>query len=244
MTINTMEELYGRVHSFQSMGTLDGPGVRSVVFMQGCPLRCCYCHNPDTWETVGGALTGAGALFQRVRRYKGYFGARGGVTVSGGEPLLQAAFVRRFFSLCREDKIHTALDTSGCLLDGEARALLDLCDLVLLDLKFTTEEAYRAHTGGTLAATLRFLDELEKRKIPVWVRQVIAPGLNDDEENIGRLGRLISPYSCVEKVELLPFRRLCLEKYQAMGIPFPMGDTPEADPEMVARLQALVRLAK
>lgn len=239
-----MEELYGRVHSFQSMGTLDGPGVRSVVFLQGCLLRCCYCHNPDTWERAGGVRTGAGALFQRVRRYKGYFGARGGVTVSGGEPLLQAAFVRRLFSLCRGDGIHTALDTSGCILDEEARALLDVCDLVLLDLKFTTEEAYRAHTGGSLAKTLGFLDELEKQKIPVWIRQVIVPGFNDDEESIGRLNSLIAPYSCVERVELLPFRRLCLEKYQEMGIPFPMGETPEADPLAVARLQSLVRLAK
>ena len=206
----------GRVHSFQSLGTLDGPGLRSVVFLQGCPLRCGFCHNPDTWDFSGGEAMEAADVAARVRRYKPYFGAEGGLTVSGGEALAQAGFVAELFERCHRDGIHTCLDTSGCLQSKEEAALLAHTDLCLLDIKFTTDEEYVRYTGGHLDTVLAFLGRLEAAAMPVWIRQVIVPGLNDTLEQIDRLSAVIAPYRNIRRVELLPFHKLCLEKYQAI----------------------------
>ena len=232
----------GRVHSFQSLGALDGPGLRCVVFLQGCPLRCGYCHNPDTWDPDGGQLTEAADVVKKLKRYKSYFGADGGVTVSGGEALLQADFVAELFALCHEEGIRTCLDTSGCLHSEHEDKLLAHTDLCLLDIKFTTAEDYRQYTGAELKDVLGFLDRLKSRSIPTWIRQVIVPGLNDTADNIDRLNELIAPYSNVVKVELLPFHKLCLEKYQTLGIPFPFDVYSAATQDDVAPLQALVKL--
>lgn len=219
----------GQIHSIQSLGTLDGPGVRCVVFLQGCPLRCVYCHNPDTWEKNGGTQMTAKEVFDKVKRYRSYFGTEGGVTVSGGEPLMQCEFLSELFELCHQEGIHTAIDTSGHGADLQsASAALEKTDLVLLDLKMTTEEAYRKNTKGSLHQTLRFLDHLQERQIPVWIRHVVVPGLTDSEENLHRLADLLQGYSCVKKVEFLPFRKLCIEKYQQLGIDFPLKETDEA----------------
>lgn len=232
----------GRVHSFQSLGTLDGPGLRSVVFLQGCPLRCGFCHNPDTWDFSGGEAMEAADVAARVRRYKPYFGAEGGLTVSGGEALAQAGFVAELFERCHRDGIHTCLDTSGCLQSKEEAALLAHTDLCLLDIKFTTDEEYVRYTGGHLDTVLAFLGRLEAAAMPVWIRQVIVPGLNDTLEQIDRLSAVIAPYRNIRRVELLPFHKLCLEKYQAMGIPFPFDRYRAALPDELAALQARVRL--
>lgn len=232
----------GRIHSYQSMGTLDGPGVRFVVFMQGCRLRCGYCHNPDTWKMGEGAEVSPEEVFQRVLRYRNYFGTEGGVTVSGGEALLQADFVAELFALCREAGVHTALDTSGSVWNDGAKRLLDMTDLVLLDIKMTDEEAYSKYIGCSLKEVLAFLDELQSCQISTWVRQVIVPGVNDTAENIERLNGLIAGHSCVQKVELLPFRKLCKEKYERMGIDFPFDKYPEATAKQVSELQKLVVL--
>ena len=230
----------GRIHSVQSFGAVDGPGVRFVVFFQGCPLRCGYCHNPDTWDPAGGVPAETGELLRQILRCRGYFGDKGGVTLSGGEVLMQPEFAAELLGLCRAEGIHTAIDTSGCRLDAAAEKVLDQTDLVLLDLKMTTDEEYRRHTGCSLAKPLAFLERLEERGIPAWVRQVIVPGVNDTAENIRRLNGLLAGKRCVERVELLPFHKVCAVKYREMGIPFPFDGYPAADPGKVAELQAMV----
>lgn len=221
----------GRVNSIQTMGTLDGPGVRFVVFMQGCNLRCGICHNPDTWEASQGDIYTAEELSTRASRYKEYFGTKGGVTLSGGEPLLQPVFARKFFEGCHEKGINTCLDTSGSILTDEVKSLLDVTDRVLLDVKYHKDELYRKHVGCSMARPLEFLEYLLEREIPVTLRQVIIPTLNDNEENMEFLGRLIEAHSCIDTVELLPFKKICTVKYENLGIPFPFEkyDVPSRD---------------
>jgi pyruvate formate lyase activating enzyme len=179
-------------------------------------------------------------LARRAARYKEYFGTQGGITVSGGEPLLQAGKVYELFSLCREQGIHTCLDTSGCMMNDDVLRLLDVVDRVLLDVKYTDDAGYRAHVGCGLAPVLDFLAVLEQRHIPTTLRQVIIPTLNDGEENIRALARIRDAHSCVDSVELLPFRKMCRTKYEAMGRPFPLDHIPEPAGECMARLNALL----
>ncbi len=232
----------GYVHSVQSLGTVDGPGVRSVVFLSGCPLRCAYCHNPDTWQAHTGEQVSAEALCGRVLKFLPYI-RHGGVTFSGGEPTLQADFVRACTDILHAHGLHVAIDTCGELQNDAVSALLDAVDLVLLDVKATEETAYRDLTGGHLANTLQTLDACNRKKKDVWIRQVIVPNLNDTDEDADRLCALLSPYSCIRRVELLPFRKLCLEKYASLGLSFPLSDTPEADPKRVKLLQERIQTA-
>ena len=228
----------GRIHSFQSLGTVDGPGVRTVVFMQGCPLRCICCHNPDTWDFAGGTQTTVEELTARILRYRSYFGTEGGVTVSGGEPLCQAAFVTALFRRLRELGISTALDTSGYRLDDEVRALLAVTDLVLLDYKYTNAEDHLRYTGCELSRVELFLDYLQKLGKPTWLRHVLIPGYNDNADSLARLREVRDSHSCIRRVELLPFRKLCLEKYRELRIPFALENTPEMSAERVEMLRA------
>ena len=228
----------GRVHSIQSLGTLDGPGVRAVVFLSGCPLRCVYCHNPDTWDRESGEEWEACALAERLMRLYSYI-KNGGVTFSGGEPCMQARFLKEVAGHLKARGLHVALDTSGAVNNADTDALLNLVDLVLLDVKFTDENAYKLNTGTTLSRVLDFLDKLERLGKDVWIRHVVVPGLNDSEEDIRKLARLIVPYKCVKKTELLPFRKLCLEKYERLGIPFPLADTPEMGKDRITELEHL-----
>ena len=229
--------MQGRIHSFQSLGTVDGPGVRAVVFMQGCPLRCACCHNPDTWDLGGGKIVSAEEIFRKIQRLRAYFGKDGGVTVSGGEPLLQADFVAELFSLCRADGISCALDTSGCVYNESVEHLLSLTDLVLLDYKYTNDTDYKKYTGMSMQTAEDFLARLDALGKRVWIRQVIIPTLNDSEESVRRLYALSERYSCIEKTELLPFRKLCVEKYRALGIDFPLEKIPEASEELIEKLK-------
>ncbi len=233
----------GRVHSIQSLGTLDGPGVRFTVFMQGCPLRCACCHNPDTWDAAGGTLYTPEALSKKALRFEEYFGEKGGVTVSGGEPLLQAPFVTAFFTLCKQAGLNTCLDTAGCFLDGNTDALLSVTDRVLLDIKYPTDTLYREYVGCALEAPLAFLSRLEERGIATTLRSVIIPSYNDTEAHLAFLEALIKQHGCVDAVELLPFRKLCTVKYEAMGIPFRFGEIPEASADEVKRMQARIEQA-
>lgn len=226
----------GRIHSFQSLGTVDGPGIRFVAFFQGCNLRCGCCHNPDTWNCNSGTEYTAVQVFERVIKYKSYFGREGGITLSGGEPLLQAEFAKEIFTLCHGDGINTCLDTSGSILNDSVRDLLSATDRVLLDIKYTDEEKYKKHVGCKLSKVIEFLNTLEKEDIPVTLRQVIIPGINDNEENILRLSDIANRYSCVDKVELLPFRKICKVKYDNMGLKFPFEDIPEPAPEIMRDL--------
>lgn len=213
----------GRINSFQSMGAVDGPGIRFVVFMQGCPLRCIYCHNPETWSLEGEEYS-VDDVIRKILRCRPYFGEDGGVTVSGGEPLLQWEFVTELFRRLKAEGIHTALDTSGTgSLDGAAE-LLNYTDLVLCDLKFSSEEEYREYCGGSLEQVLSFLKLTEQMRIPLWIRHVVVPGLTDDETSICRVMEMAKAHSNLHKFERLSFKKLCISKYEALGIPFPLAD--------------------
>ena len=231
----------GRVHSIQSMGTLDGPGVRFVIFLQGCPLRCMCCHNPDTWAIDGGKEYTAEELVTRALRFREYFGEDGGVTVSGGEPLLQTEFVRELFELCHREGLNTCLDTSGCVLNDKVKALLEACDRVLLDIKYVTDELYRENVGCGIDTPLAFLDYLSEKGIPTTLRQVIIPTVNDNEESVSALGEIAKVHENVDKIELLPFRKICQVKYDNMGIEFPFAHIPEPSKETMARLEEIIK---
>ena len=219
--------MIGHIHSHQSLGTLDGPGVRYIVFLQGCPLRCHCCHNPDTWEFGIGSKEESTDVFSRILRCKSYFGDKGGVTVSGGEPLMQADFVCELFDLCHADGINTCLDTSGCVLDDSVKALLDRTDYVLLDIKYTSDDLYRRYVGCEYQPVLKFLSYLNEKNITTRIRQVVISGINDYWENYEALGKLVKAHNCVEGVELLPFKKLCSHKYDKLEIEFPFKDIPE-----------------
>ena len=232
--------MIGRIHSFQSLGTVDGPGVRFVAFLQGCPLRCGCCHNPDTWDPAGGAEYTAEEVVHRALRCRSYFGPEGGITLSGGEPLLQADFAAEIFRLCHQEGVHTCLDTSGCLPAEACTALLDHTDRVLLDIKYPTDADYRAHVGCGLDAPLAFLAHLQERNIPVTLRQVIIPTLTDNVDSVLALRRLAEAHPCVDRIELLPFRKLCQTKYDMLHLPFPFADIPEPAAATLAALRALL----
>lgn len=230
----------GYINSFQSLGALDGPGIRFVVFMQGCNLRCGCCHNPDTWDCSGGKEFSAGEVVEKAKRYKEYFGKDGGITVSGGEPLLQSEFVCELFELCKAEGIGTCLDTSGSIMDDSVRKLLAVTDRVLLDIKYTNENAYQKYVGCSYSTVLEFLDYLNKKQIPVTLRQVIIPNLNDNEENIALLKAIKESNICIDKAELLPFKKICQIKYDKLGIDFPFAAIPEPKPDTMDRLNNLI----
>ena len=236
-----MIETVGKVHSFQSLGTVDGPGVRFVVFTQGCNLRCKCCHNPDTWDMNGAKEFTAQEVYEKAKRYKEYFSNDGGITISGGEPLLQPLFVKEIFALCRENGINTCLDTSGSILNDSVKSALLYTDRVLLDIKYTDEDSYKEYVGCSYAPVLDFLSYLEERGIKTTLRQVIIPTKNDNDENILRLKALADAHSCVDKIELLPFRKICQVKYDDMKLDFPFSSIPEPDKDTVQRLKNLVK---
>ena len=231
----------GNVHSIQSLGTVDGPGVRFVVFMQGCNLRCGCCHNPDTRSAEGGTAYTPEEIVNKAIRCKEYFGKDGGITISGGEPLLQADFCREVFSLCHKEGINTCLDTSGSILNESVRQLLEETDRVLLDIKYTDEALYQENAGCSLSKPLEFLSYLNDKQIPVTLRQVIIPTLTDNEDNILRLKEIAENHACADKVELLPFRKICQVKYDNMGIPFPFSHIPEPARETMEKLNQMIQ---
>lgn len=237
-----METLKGKINSIQTLGTLDGPGVRFTVFMQGCNLRCGCCHNPDTWAMNEGDEYTPSELIEKAERYREYFGNEGGVTLSGGEPLLQAEFAKEFFKLCREKGINTCLDTSGSIFNDDVKEMLEYTDRVLLDIKYTNDEDYRRFVGCSLEKPLDFLKYLNQRKIPVTLRQVIIPTLNDSGENIGNLKDIIKNHPCIDKTELLPFKKICSVKYDKMGIEFPFGNLPVPTKEKMDELNKIMVL--
>ena len=242
----------GRINSFQSMGAVDGPGVRFVVFMQGCPLRCVYCHNPDTWDPEVGGEFSVEEVLDKILRCRPYFGADGGVTVSGGEPLLQWKFVAELFRRLKEEGIHTALDTSGIgggtgngkgagSMEG-AGEVLRYTDLVLCDLKFGTDEEYRKYCGGSLNPVLAFLELTEQMQVPLWIRHVVVPGLTDSEASIAEIAKAANRYANLQKIELLPFKKLCVPKYEALGIPFPLEGYESCPDERIHKLNQVLKI--
>ena len=230
----------GYIHSIQSLGTVDGPGVRFVAFLQGCNLRCSCCHNPDTWACSGGTEYTPAELVEKAIRCKAYFGQEGGITLSGGEPLLQSEFAYEVFKLCHQEGINTCLDTSGSILSDEIKKLLNETDRVLLDIKYTNDEDYKKYAGCTTYEPLNFLKYLNEQGIPTTIRQVIIPTLNDNEENILKLKEITAAHLNIDKVELLPFRKICQVKYDNMGIEFPFAHIPEPDKELITHLNNLL----
>ncbi len=231
----------GYIHSFQSLGTVDGPGVRFVVFFQGCNLRCKCCHNPDTWKISDGEIFEAEAVVAKVLRYKEYFKDNGGITLSGGEPLLQPEFAGEIFTLCKEHGINTCLDTSGSVINDDVISLLNVTDRVLLDIKYTENSLYIDNAGCSLKVVLEFLKELEIRNIPTTLRQVIIPTINDNDENIIKLREIAQNHSCVDKIELLPFRKICQTKYDELGIEFPFGHLSTPDKSTMTNLKSHIK---
>lgn len=216
----------GRIHSFESFGTVDGPGIRFVVFMQGCPMRCKYCHNPDTWLVGGGTEYTAEQVAKNALRYKNYFAGGGGVTVSGGEPLLQTEFVTELFSLLKQNGVHTALDTSGVLFNGadteKIDRLLSVTDLVLLDIKHIDEKEHKKLTGNTNANILKFAKYLSDKGVPVWIRHVLVTGITDDDGYLNRLAEFIGGLKTVQRIEVLPYHTMGVVKYEKSGMDYPL----------------------
>jgi len=233
----------GSVHSFDISTGVDGPGTRFVAFLAGCPLRCRYCHSPDTWYRRSGTPTSVDDLVREIRRYERFIKvAGGGVTLSGGEPLQQPGFVREVFRRCHELGLHTALDTSGFLGDRADDELLDGVDLVLLDIKSGDPATYREVTRtGRLAPTVRFAHRLADRGTPIWVRFVLVPGLTDDPANVAAVADIAAGVPTVERVEVLPFHRLGAAKYAALGLDFPLADTEPPDPDLLDRVRGQFR---
>ncbi len=232
--------MIGRIHSVQSLGAVDGPGLRYVVFMQGCPLRCIYCHNPDTWDALDGQQITPQQLIAEIDRYLPYFGEKGGVTLTGGEPLLQWEFTEDLFARLQAKGIHTALDTCGHASSLAVQRVLAHTDLVLCDCKFVSEEAYRQYTSGSFQQVLHFLQQAADLGVAVWLRHVIVPGITDSEQNLHRLIHVAQQFPNIQKIELLPFRKLCIEKYQTLGIPFPLEATPACSAETINQLTQLL----
>ncbi len=235
-----MSEIFGRISSEESMGLLDGPGIRYVVFLQGCQLRCLYCHNPETWAMQGESyLITPQQLVEKICRYKPYFGKDGGVTFSGGEPLLQPKFLLECLKLCKSQGVHTALDTAGVGF-GDYGEILKYTDLVILDVKAVEQDEYKKITGKPMAEFKRFLSACQLQEKPMWIRQVIVPNLNDDTRHIQLLKDFIAPLKNVQKVELLPYKTIGLHKYQSLNLPNRLGDTPDMDEEKCKKLEELL----
>ena len=241
------ENMIGHIHSFESFGTVDGPGIRFVVFMQGCPLRCQYCHNPDTWA-AGGQEYSAEEVAKRVLRYKNYFGDKGGVTVSGGEPLLQIDFIVELFTILKAQGIHTCVDTSGITFkkDNEAvvekhKKLLAVTDLFLLDIKHINDEACKKLTGHSNKNTLAFAKFLSENGTKLWIRQVLVPNITDDEEDLKKLRAFIDTLATVEKVEVLPYHTMGVVKYEKLGLDYPLKDVSAPAKERVSHAKELLQ---
>ncbi len=259
--------MQGWVHSVESFGTVDGPGVRMVIFLQGCPMRCAYCHNPDTWSEKRGMLLSSEELIEKFLRNQTYY-RNGGITVSGGEPLCQAEFVTDLFRKAKKEGISTCLDTSGVMfpyrknesgwepaqngiheeirnygsgtLLKEYEELLAVTDLVLLDVKHMDEKEHRTLTGHSNEAVFAFLTYLEERKVPVWIRRVVVPGYTDDEEELLRLGEYIGGFSNVKAMEVLPYHTMGTAKYKELGIPYRLEGVPQMDTEAAKKCRQTI----
>ena len=237
-----MELVTGKVHSIESMGTLDGPGIRFVVFMQGCVLKCKYCHNRDTWQTNSGKLVTSDELVDKILRCKPYFDVSdGGVTVSGGEPLLQAKFITKLFKKLHELNIHTCIDTAGSLpISDEIEELLKYTDLVLLDIKHIDNKKSIDLVGISNENNLKFAKYLSDKNIPVWIRQVLVPGYTDDEKDLKDLRDFLKTLNNVKKVEILPYHNFGEYKWEEYGEEYPLKGVRQATDKDVKRAQKIL----
>ena len=217
----------GYIHSTESFGTVDGPGVRYVVFFQGCPMRCLYCHNPDTWEFSGGRKVTAEELMEEYDSYKEFLKS-GGITATGGEPMAQPEFLTELFSLAKSKGVHTCLDTSGIVFNPENHEkidkIIDYTDLVMLDIKHIDDEEHKKLTGKSNKNILAFAEYLRDRNIPLWVRHVVVPGITDDEKELLGLGKFLAGLTNLKALDVLPYHDMGKVKYQNLGIDYPLKD--------------------
>lgn len=227
------------VHSIESLGTFDGPGIRLVFFLQGCNFKCLYCANPDTIAFEGGNPYATEDLVAMARRQQPFFGKKGGITVSGGEPLIQAKGLIELFKALKEAGFHTCIDTNGSLLNDDVKELLDYTDLVLLDIKQAQEERHRKLTGRSNARTLAFADYLAQRGKATWIRYVLVPGYSDAEEDLHALGQRIKDMHNVEKLEIQPYHKLGVHKYASLGWEYALSDVPANKAEALLKAKAL-----
>jgi len=234
-------ETKGYIHSFESFGTKDGPGIRFILFLQGCPLRCLYCHNPDTWKSSDAQIEiTPEEAFNEIRKVKGFL-RTGGVTVSGGEPLLQPDFVFELFKLCKQEGLHTAVDTSGYLLNDKIKEVLNLTDLVLLDIKHINPKKYTTLTARPLEPTLKFFDYLRDINKPVWLRYVLVPGFSDDEQDLNNWAEYVSHYPNVQRVDILPFHQMGTHKWKELGREYKLQDVPTPTAEEVLKAENIFK---
>ena len=239
----------GFIHSTESFGTVDGPGVRFVIFLQGCPMRCQYCHNPDTWELRTGNVRSAQSLIKDYQRNAAYY-TSGGLTVTGGEALLQIDFLLELFTLAKEQGIHTCLDTSGITYREEESpyrqkldALMELTDLVLLDIKHMDSAGHQALTGHDNSHVLAFARYLAKKNIPVWIRHVVVPGITDDPKQLTQLGQFIGTLPNVKALDVLPYHVMGVSKYRELGIPYPLEGVEPATREQAKEARRIILTA-
>ena len=231
-------EVTGRIHSIESFGTLDGPGIRYVLFMQGCPLRCLYCHNPDSQCVEAGQVMTAGEVLADILTYRPYI-KRGGVTLSGDEPLMQHAFACAVLDGCRENKLHCAIDTSGAIPLNRAAPALDRADLILLDIKALDDDLCVRLTGASNRNTLATLEYCETARKPVWIRHVLVPGFTLDEAKLEQLADYLLRFACIGKIELLPFHKMGEYKWEALACPYALKETPPPTEEQLRRARAI-----
>ncbi len=237
-----MEDIKARIHSFESFGTVDGPGIRFVIFMQGCSLKCKYCHNRDTWDLCGGTEYSIDEVLRKIEKYKNYFiPSGGGVTVSGGEPLLQLKFVINLFTLLKQEGIHTAIDTSGnFLITEDIKKVIELTDLFLLDIKCINDEICKDLTGVSNKKELEFAKYLNSIGKDMWIRQVLVPGITDKEEDLQKLKDFLHTLTNVKKIEFLPYHDMGRFKWENLGFKYPLDGIRTATSEDVERAKSIV----
>lgn len=228
-----------RVHSYESLGTYDGPGIRLVVFLQGCNFRCLYCANPDTITCEGGTLTATEEIVRKAVSERAFFGKKGGVTFSGGEPTLQAKELLPLFRMLRDQKINICVDTNGSILNDDTKELFSLANLVLLDIKEFNPERHQQLTGTTNSRTLETAQWLEEHNIPIWLRYVLVPGYSDFESDITALCEHFKDYKMIERIEILPYHTLGVHKYESLGKEYILGDVKHNTPEQLDRAREL-----
>lgn len=238
----------GYIHSTESFGSVDGPGVRFIVFMQGCNMRCKYCHNPDTWDKSGGIEVTADEIIKAALRYRTYWGKKGGITISGGEPLLQMDFLIELCKKCKEQGISTVIDTAGKPFTREEpffskfNELLKYTDLIMLDLKHIDSDDHKKLTGFGNENILDLAQYLSDKSVPVWIRHVLVPGINDDDFSLNKLNKFIKTLNNVQRVEILPYHNLGEFKYEDLGIKYPLSGLRSPSKESIANAQRLLHI--
>lgn len=239
--------MLGKIHSIETFGTVDGPGIRYVVFFQGCPMRCKYCHNPDTWNISYGSEESVTEILDDYEKYKPFL-RKGGLTATGGEPLMQIDFLTELFEGAKKRNVHTCLDTSGIIFNEENQDLLakfdrliKSTDLVMLDIKHINDAEHIELTSHSNKNILAFLRYLDKNSIPVWIRHVVVPGITDNEENLIKLGEFLGEFKNIQALDVLPYHNMGKVKYDNLGMEYPLIDTPPASKELAAKAKALIQ---